>query len=101
MRYIRILVLSLLAVYLTAIAAVLGLMYQPPERFAAAISHVPGPAFSVLPFRRMWLFSRRGSLEVGDQAPDFTLQTLDHRSSVQLSSFRGRSPVVLVFGSYT
>jgi peroxiredoxin len=38
---------------------------------------------------------------VGDTAPDFQLSTLDHKSEVQLSSFRGKQPVVLVFGSYT
>jgi peroxiredoxin len=34
-------------------------------------------------------------------APDFTLPTLDKSANVQLSSFRGKQPVVLVFGSYT
>jgi peroxiredoxin len=34
-------------------------------------------------------------------APDFALQTTDHSNTVQLSSFRGQKPVVLVFGSYT
>lgn len=41
------------------------------------------------------------SLRVGDPAFDFRLRTKDGRKEVQLSSFRGRSPVVLVFGSYT
>jgi peroxiredoxin len=34
-------------------------------------------------------------------APDFSLPALDHASNVQLASFRGSQPVVLVFGSYT
>jgi peroxiredoxin len=47
----------------------------------------------------MW--ARKGTLKVGDAAPDFTLATHDHTSQVTLSSFRGQKPVVLVFGSYT
>jgi hypothetical protein len=40
-------------------------------------------------------------LHVGDEAPDFTLKTLDGTSEVTLSDFRGKRPVALVFGSYT
>jgi len=40
-------------------------------------------------------------LRVGDPAPDFTLKTKDGSRQVQLSSFKGKRPVVLVFGSYT
>ena len=40
-------------------------------------------------------------LKVGDMAADFTLQTPDSRKKVSLSSYRGKRPVVLVFGSYT
>ncbi|PYR72118.1 MAG: hypothetical protein DMF86_24485 [Acidobacteria bacterium] len=49
----------------------------------------------------MWLWARTGGLSAGDPAPDFTLPTHDHRERVTLSSFRGSSPVVLVFGRYT
>lgn len=38
---------------------------------------------------------------VGEMAPDFTLKTADGKRSVTLSSFRGKRPVVLVFGSFT
>jgi hypothetical protein len=38
---------------------------------------------------------------VGAAAPDFTLKTKDGKSSVTLSSFRGKKPVAIVFGSYT
>ena len=41
------------------------------------------------------------NVALGSPAPDFRLPTLDHRSTVQLSSYRGSRPVVLVFGSYT
>ena len=35
------------------------------------------------------------------QAPNFTLKTLNGEREVELASFRGTKPVVLVFGSYT
>lgn len=41
------------------------------------------------------------TVRMGDVAPDFKLKTLDGSREVQLSSFRGKRPVVLVFGSYT
>lgn len=40
-------------------------------------------------------------LEVGDAAPDFTLSDPTGKRSVTLSDFRGKRPVVLIFGSYT
>jgi peroxiredoxin len=45
--------------------------------------------------------ARAGSLQVGDSAPDFDLETLDKKSRVRLSSHLGVKPVVLIFGSYT
>ncbi len=40
--------------------------------------------------------------EVGSEAPDFELATLaDPEVLVQLSSFVGEKPVILIFGSYT
>lgn len=40
--------------------------------------------------------------KVGDKAPDFKLKTLDDPDKeVRLSEFAGKSPVVLIFGSYT
>ena len=38
---------------------------------------------------------------VGADAPDFKLPRLGGSDHVQLSSFRGRKPVALIFGSYT
>ena len=43
----------------------------------------------------------QGSLKVGQKAPDFKLTLIDGKKSVKLSSFKGKKPVVLVFGSYT
>ena len=49
----------------------------------------------------MWLMARKGNLKVGDMAPDLALKTADRSAEVSLSSFRGRQPVALVFGSHT
>jgi hypothetical protein len=38
---------------------------------------------------------------VGAVAPDFTLPTHDGKRKVRLAEFRGRKPVVLIFGSFT
>ena len=38
---------------------------------------------------------------VGEEAPDFELRTLEGDGVVKLSDFKGKKPVVLVFGSYT
>jgi len=40
-------------------------------------------------------------LKAGDPAPDFTLPDLTGKKQVTLSSFRGKKPVVLIFGSIT
>ncbi len=37
----------------------------------------------------------------GAMAPDFELYDSDGRQSIRLSSFRGQSPVALIFGSFT
>ena len=37
----------------------------------------------------------------GDIAPDFTLYDIEGKDSITLSSFRGKKPVALVFGSFT
>jgi hypothetical protein len=76
-------------------------MTQPPDRFGAIMAHMPMPLMMVLPFETLWKQARGGTLAKGDAAPDFQLPALDHRTSVQLSSYRGVRPVVLVFGSYT
>ncbi|HEY2016584.1 MAG TPA: hypothetical protein VGH38_23940 [Bryobacteraceae bacterium] len=76
-------------------------MSQPPDVFGRVIAHTPFPFMMILPFEPLWMRARAGSLQPGDAAPDFRLPTLDHKQTVQLSSYRGSRPVVLVFGSYT
>ena len=89
-----------LAVYVLLLAGLTFAMHQPPAVFGRIMSHVPDAAFSVLPFRSLWMQARAGHLRAGDPAPDFALTTLDRSSRVRLSDLKGR-PVVLVFGSYT
>ena len=42
-----------------------------------------------------------GSIELGQKASDFTLKSLDGKKTIKLSDYKGKKPVVLVFGSYT
>jgi hypothetical protein len=42
-----------------------------------------------------------GGAVVGITAPDFTLQSVDGKREVTLSSFANKKPVALIFGSYT
>ncbi len=44
---------------------------------------------------------REGKLKPGDAAPEIDLKSPDGKTSFKLSSFKGKKPVVLVFGSYT
>ena len=39
--------------------------------------------------------------KVGDESPDFELRDVSGENPVRLSDFRGKLPVVLVFGSFT
>jgi len=98
-------VLYILAALLVAYGLLTGALYaamlQSPDDFARTMKHVPWPAFLVLPFKPLWNAARRGDVAVGAVAPDFTLQSPDHKERFQLSSLRGQKPAVLVFGSYT
>lgn len=42
-----------------------------------------------------------GNLQPGELAPDFTLSKAKSADTISLSSFRGKKPVALLFGSYT
>ena len=46
-------------------------------------------------------FRRVDTVHVGDMAPDFKLKTMDGKRTVWLRQFRGKRPVILIFGSYT
>ena len=95
------LLLVILALYGTFLVGLFIVMCQPPSRFGRLMAHIPMPAMSIVPFEPMWNVARKGSTRIGELAPDFTLPTVDRTAEVRLSSFRGKQPVVLVFGSYT
>jgi hypothetical protein len=87
-------------VYVLMLAALFGVMRQP-ILFGRVMSKVPGPMLKIIPLKPLWFLARAGHLQVGDQAPEFSLPTVDRKARVRLSSFRGHKPVVLIFGSYT
>jgi hypothetical protein len=102
MKWILRVVLVLVILYVGFFATVLIAMKQPPVRFGAFMKYAPAPlVWGALPAQDMWLWARKGSLEPGEMAPDFTLPRQDHSGMVTLSEHRGHRPVVLVFGSYT
>jgi hypothetical protein len=76
-------------------------MRQPPEVFGHIMAKMPMPAYFLFPFETMWTNARKGTVKIGDSAPDFTVKTLDARTPVRLASLWAEKPVVLVFGSYT
>ena len=92
---------ALLVLWLGFLGLVAYKMRQTPEEFGQFMRYVPFPAYFVLPFETFWTQARSGNVQVGDTAPEFRLKSLDKTTEVALSDFRGKSPVVLVFGSYT
>jgi hypothetical protein len=76
-------------------------MHQPPEEFGRVMAGMPMPAYFLFPFETMWSDARKGTLNAGSAAPDFTVKNLEDKSPVRLSSLWAGKPVVLVFGSYT
>ncbi|MEW6731474.1 MAG: hypothetical protein AB1489_09080 [Acidobacteriota bacterium] len=93
--------LILVAVYFFLFIGLFTSMCQRPEVFNSVMAKTPNLVFFIFPFKSMWLHARDGKLRVSDEAPDFFLETYDKKTKVQLSAFRGKKPVVLVFGSYT
>jgi len=87
--------------YVCFLAGMFMVMCQRQRRFGQIMRHFPMPLMAVLPFVPLWNVARRGATRVGQLAPDFSLPTIDRSRQVTLSSFRGKQPVVLVFGSYT
>lgn len=93
--------LVLAGVDLCLTAGLYWAMSQPPDTFGRIMARTPMPFMMILPFETLWKHARAGHINPGDPAPDFRLPTVDRANTVQLSSFRGSRPVVLVFGSYT
>ena len=75
--------------------------------FALIIMTVAGGVAAEQPSRDRDRRGRRdrhrsgGSLKTGQEAPPFTLKSIDGKQETNLASFRGKRPVILFFGSYT
>ena len=100
MKALRKIAVAVLVLYVGVLAGLLAVM-RDPTLFGKVMRRVPEPVFVVIPFKRLWFIARAGRLQPGDAAPDFDLRGQDKKSRVRLASFRGREPVVLIFGSYT
>jgi thiol-disulfide isomerase/thioredoxin len=92
---------GLFCLWLGLVAYIGWAMRQPPKVFGHVMAHMPPAAYVLFPFESMWTDARNGSIQVGDMAPVFTVNTLKTNMPVQLSSLWAEKPVVLVFGSYT
>lgn len=86
----------------------LQLLFAPPPATAPSGTPPAGPPrqpFGQSRLLTLLLKEELGSLSQGPGlntlAPDFTLPSHDGKSQVTLSSFRGKRPVVLIFGSFT
>ncbi len=93
--------LALVMVYLVSLAVTFYVMCQPPETVTRVMKIMPAPLKMLFLMKPLWEIARAGELEPGAIAPDFELPVEDGRSKVKLNKFRGKKPVVLVFGSYT
>ena len=91
----------LFAAWLVFLGYVDWAMHQPPEEFGRVMMRMPMPAYFLFPFETMWTQARYGHVNPGDNAPNFTVETLETKAPVQLASLWAGKPVVLVFGSYT
>ncbi len=91
----------LLCLWLGFVGYINWAMRQPPEVFGHVMARMPMPAYFLFPFETMWTEARKGTLKVGDLAPDCTVQTLDTRTPMRLASLWSDKPVVLIFGSFT
>lgn len=98
---LRVVLATAIVAYIVFGSVVWWAMHQTPETFGYVMAKMPGPVpFLLFPFETAWVHARAGRLQIGDQAPDFSLQKLDKTERVQLSALN-KQPVVLVFGSYT
>src|SRR6266851_5046044 len=80
----------------------LRLMLQPPEKKDdQKADEDPSPLILLKGFATGELGSIHEGPALGEKAPEFTLRTQDGNDEFRLSQFRGKKPVVLIFGSFT
>jgi hypothetical protein len=75
-------------------------MPDPVKQFIERMDNAP-PEERVPNWETTKKLMARPAPAVGDSAPEFSLKTLDGKETYALSQFRGKQPVVLIFGSYT
>jgi hypothetical protein len=87
--------------YLDAEAVRRMLFPPPPPRPPKGVSMGPPKEVLVLGLLSGELGSAAEGPKLEAPAPDFTLKSPDGQRSVTLSEYRGKKPVVLIFGSFT
>jgi hypothetical protein len=78
-----------------------ALLFPPRPPSKKPGSGMPSPAVLLKGLFSGEIGSFHEGPAVGRRAPDFTLKTFDGETTVTLSRFGGKKPVVLVFGSFT
>jgi hypothetical protein len=73
----------------------------PPPRPKKPTTGMPSPVTLVKGLFNGEIGSLHEGPSLGQLAPNFTLKTFDKGKTLSLSRFRGKKPVVLVFGSFT
>jgi hypothetical protein len=77
-------------------------LLQPPPRPKDAPKETgPSPAALLAGLFQGELGSFFEGPDIGERAPNFTLRTHDDKRSISLKDYRGKKPVVLIFGSFT
>jgi hypothetical protein len=78
-----------------------ALFPPPPPRVPGKEPSGPSPDTLLRGLFNGELGSLLAGPSVGQEAPDFTLKTNDGKQSYSLSEWRGKKPIVLIFGSFT
>jgi hypothetical protein len=76
-------------------------LFPPPPPKRGGASDGPSPLVLMRGLYEGELGSMREGPALNARAPDFTLMTEDGKKTITLSDFRGKKPVVLIFGSFT
>ncbi len=74
---------------------------QGPDRAITSLLPSDAPDALILELVEGEPVTRPETLELGELAPELTLKTWDGKSTVSLADFRGKTPVVVAFGSFT
>lgn len=78
-----------------------ALLFPPPPRPSGPSPGMPSRATLLAGLFAHEIGSPYPGPKLESVAPDFTLSTQDGKRTVTLSDYRGKKPVVLIFGSFT